>query len=109
MVSVCPATVVDAPAERVWALLTRPDGFDLWVDADLVSAEPEGPAHPGQRMRFRAAVGLGFSLPLTVDVGEIDTAGGRLRLRASLPFGITNDQTTTVSDAGDQRTVVRFG
>lgn len=109
VVSVCPATVVEAAVEQVWGLLTQPEGFDLWVDADLESAQPDGPAHAGQRMRFHAATGLGFRLPVTVDVCSVDPAEHRLRMLARLPFGIENDQTTMLSEAGPARTLVRFG
>ena len=36
---VCPSDVVDAPIERVWALVASTEGIDDWVDATLVSAE----------------------------------------------------------------------
>jgi uncharacterized protein YndB with AHSA1/START domain len=109
IVSVCPAAVVQAPVERVWDLLTRPAGFDLWVDTELESAEPDGRARAGQRMRFRAPVAAGLTLRLTIDVVDVDAELRRLRFLATLPFGIENDQTTTLSEVEPGTTLVRFG
>jgi hypothetical protein len=109
VVSVCPAAVVEASVERVWELLTHPAGFELWIDADLASARPDGPAHAGQRMRFRAALAAGLHLPVTVEVCDVDAPRRRLRFLATLPLGIQNDQTTTLAGAGADRTLVRFG
>ena len=36
-VSVCPIAVVNAPPERIWALLSDPARFDLWWDAHTVT------------------------------------------------------------------------
>jgi len=107
-VSVCPSAVVDAPVERVWALFTSPEGFDTWVDATLVAAEPEGPARPGQRLRL-AARAFGRDLPVTIDVLEVDAERRRLRLLVDLPLGLVNDETVTMTDLGGGRTLVRFG
>ncbi len=60
-------------------------------------------------MCFRAATGLGFHLQITMDVQDVSVEQRRLRLLVNLPFGITNDQTTTLTDAGAGRTLVRFG
>lgn len=99
---------MDAAADRVWELLTWPDGLDRWVDADLLSASPTGVAQPAQQMLFTAhAVGRGF--PLTITVREVDPDGRRLRLEIDLPFGIRNDETVTVVEMAPTRCLVRFG
>lgn len=109
IVSVCPAAIVEASVQRVWELLTHPAGFELWIDADLVSVRPDGSAHAGQRMQFRAALAAGLHLPVTVEVCDVDATRRRLRFLATLPLGIENDQTTTLAEAGPNRTIVRFG
>lgn len=85
-VSVCPAAVARAPVERVWALVSSPEGLDAWVDATLVSADPDGPARPGQTGAF------GRRFPVTIDVLEVDQEAGRLRVLVGLPFGLVNDE-----------------
>jgi uncharacterized protein YndB with AHSA1/START domain len=107
-VNVCPSAVVEAPVERVWALMTSPEGFDTWTDASLVAAEPEGPARPGQRLRL-ATSAFGHRFGMTIDVLEVDAQRHLLRLRVYFPFGLVEDQTTTMTPAGDGRTLVRFG
>ncbi len=106
--SVCPSAVVEAHLERVWELLTRPDGYELWTDATLVAAEPEGPAQAGQLLHFvTRALGWGFAV--TIEVLEVDAGRRRLHLLVELPFGLVNDEVITLASAGDGRTLVRFG
>lgn len=106
--SVCPAAVVHAPVERVWGLLTDPESLDLWVDATLVAAEPDGPVQPGQRLHLVTRA-LGWSFAVTIEVVEVDSERRRLRLLVTLPLGIVNDETITLAEAGEDRTAVRFG
>ena len=87
---VCPSAVIEAPIERVWTLLTRPESFDLWVDAKLVAAEPDGPARPGQVLRLRTGA-LGLTFAITIKVREVDTERRQLRFLVELPFGIENE------------------
>ena len=107
-VSVCPSAVVEAPVERVWDLLTNPAAFDIWTDATLVTAEPDGPAQAGQRLRLETSA-LGLRLPVTIDVLEVDAGRRLLHLRVDLPLGLVNDETVTVTVARDGKTLVRFG
>ena len=106
--SVCPSALVQAPVERVWELLTWPEGYDHWTDATLVAVEPEGAVQPGQKLHFVTAA-LGWKFAVTIDVLEVDAQSHRLHLHVHLPFGVVNDETLTVADAGDGRTLVRFG
>jgi uncharacterized protein YndB with AHSA1/START domain len=106
--SVCPAAVVDAPVDKVWELLTRPEGFDLWADAKVVAAEPEEPARPGQRLHLVARA-LGWGFAVTIAVREVDVEGRRLRFLVDLPFGVVNDEVVTMAATGDGGTLVRFG
>jgi uncharacterized protein YndB with AHSA1/START domain len=107
-VSVCPSALVDAPVERVWDLLTRPEGFDLWSEAALVAAEPEGRAHAGQLLHL-VTRSLGWAFAITIEVLEVDAEHRRLHLLVDLPFGVANDEVITLADAGDGRCLVRFG
>jgi uncharacterized protein YndB with AHSA1/START domain len=69
-ISVCPAAVVKAPVEQIWSLLTSPEGYSLWVDVELVRAEPPGEATPGQRMEMRTRE-LGRWWPVVIEVKEV--------------------------------------
>jgi uncharacterized protein YndB with AHSA1/START domain len=48
IVNVCPAAVTSASPDRVWEVLTTPERFGEWLDAEFISANPPGPARPGQ-------------------------------------------------------------
>jgi uncharacterized protein YndB with AHSA1/START domain len=100
--------VIAAPVERVWELMTRPEAFDLWADAAVVAAEPEGPAQPGQELHL-VTNALGLTFAVRIRVQEVDAERRRLRFLADLPFGVVNDQVTTMADAGGGTTLVRFG
>ena len=86
-VSVCPTAVIDAPIERVWALVADPAQWEQWADATLEYADPPGPARPGQTFVV-SSVGLGrrWRFPFTVDA--VDEARHRLRVTAHFPLGV---------------------
>lgn len=105
---VCPSDVVDAPIERVWALVASTEGIDHWVDATLVSAEPDGPVQAGQKLHLITRA-IGFTFVVTIDVLEVDPVRHRLHLLVDLPFGVVNDENLTLAEAGSGRTLVRFG
>jgi len=105
--SVTPSAVVDAPIERVWSLLTRPDGFHLWVDAAMVSAEPEGRARPGQQLHG-VTKALGWAFAVTIEIAEVDAERHRLRFAVELPFGVVDDQVVTMASAEGDRTQVTY-
>ena len=107
-VTVCPSAVVEAPIDRVWGLLTSPRGFDTWTDATLVSADPEGPVRPGQRLRLTTRA-FGLTLPVTFDVLEVDPDRHLLHILVDLPLGLVNDETLTLAMGEGERTLVRFG
>jgi hypothetical protein len=107
-VSVCPMAVVEAPVERVWDLVTSPEEFGSWADAMLVRAEPPGRARAGQRLRLVTSA-LGHAFRVEMSVLEVDAGQRRLRLLIRLPLGLVNDETITMSPAGEYWTIVRFG
>jgi|SRR5215469_14752924 len=106
--SVCPSTVVAAPLEQVWELLTNPEGFDSWADATLVAAEPDGAAQPAQKLHLVTGA-LGLKFAVTIDVLDVDAENHQLHFLVHLPFGVVNDETVTMADTGDGNTLVRFG
>ena len=106
--SVCPSAIVDAPVGRVWDLVTSPEGFDLWTDATLVSAEPGGSAFAGQELHLVTRA-LGRSFAVRISVREVDAERHRVGFLVALPFGVVNDQVMTLTAAGEGQTLVRFG
>ena len=106
IVNVCPAAVTRASPERVWAILTAPERFGDWVDADFVSATPHGAAAPGQVIQMSAPE-FGRRWPVRIDVGEMDPGHGWIDLVAYLPFGIANHERITLT-AIEGGTLVRF-
>jgi hypothetical protein len=46
---------------------------------------------------------------VTIDVLDLDAQDHRLRFLVHLPFGVVNDETVTMADAGEGKTLVRFG
>lgn len=105
-VTVCPIAIVEAPQELVWHLLTTPEGYKTWVDAELLHAEPPGAAIEGQRIFFRTRA-LGRWWPVSFQVGAV-AAPRSLELTVDLPFGITNHEHITVLPLAARQTRVAF-
>ncbi len=107
--SVCPATTIAAPIDRVWALLTNPASYDDWWDATADRIVPSGPAVPGQVVYAHASF-LGIprpSLPITVE--HIDPAKHRIDLTARRPLGITSHNHLACAVVTEDTTWLQFG
>ncbi len=106
--STCPIATVNAPAERVWRLLSNPARYALWWDAQTHSIVPEGPAQAGQRIEARTK-GLGKQWDIRIIVERVDQVNRQIHLKTMLPFGITvyNHITCTPLDRATCR--VTFG
>jgi len=107
VVNVCPAAVTSATPERVWQVLTTPELLGEWTDTAYASSEPAGPAVRGQVITLKAP-GLGLTLPVTIEIGEMDPERRRIDMLVRLPFGITNHEHITLTDTADGGTLVRF-
>jgi uncharacterized protein YndB with AHSA1/START domain len=105
-VTACPIAVVEAPEERVWNLLTTPEGYSAWLDAELLRAEPPGAVVEGQRIFFRTRA-LGRWWPVSFRVGAVD-ARRSLELTVDMPLGITNHEHITVLPLAARQTRVAF-
>jgi ligand-binding SRPBCC domain-containing protein len=86
--SACPIAIVQAPAERVWELLSEPANYDQWWELQTRAITPAGPAQPGQRIEARG-IGLGRPFKVNIAVEDIDNAKRVIDLTTRLPFGIT--------------------
>lgn len=102
----CPTDVIAAPVETVWALLTRSERYDLWTGAQLVSADPGGPARPGQRIEFRVRA-LARAWRVRFEVGELRDRE-TLELDVYMPFGIVNHELVVLSRLDPSNTRVTF-
>src|SRR5580692_6343777 len=84
----CPSTVVSAPIEIVWALLTDPARWGDFFDVRITRVEPAGSAVIGQR--FYGESGPRFlHIGLKFEYTEVNESQHRLGLNVQLPFGIT--------------------
>jgi activator of Hsp90 ATPase-like protein len=99
IVNVCPSARASAPAERVWQVLTNPELLGEWTDVAYASSEPAGPPVRGQVIRLKAP-GLGLTLPVTIEIGDMDPDRRWIDMLVRLPFGITNREVER-GDPGD--------
>ncbi len=106
--SVCPITVVQAPTEVVWDLLSNPTNFSSWSDAKVDRLLPDGPAQAGQHVEAHAEL-LGLKRPVHIEVRGIDRSHRTLDLTTSLPLGITVHNHITVTPLESHSCQVSFG
>jgi hypothetical protein len=85
--SVCPAAVVAAPVEVVWANLVEWERYAEWADVQAERIEPEGPATAGQTIYF-AGKALGRTLHFTFKVEEVNPERHKLGLHVFFPLGL---------------------
>ena len=85
--SVCPAAIVAAPVEVVWANLVQWERYAEWADVQAERIEPEGPATAGQTVYFAGKV-LGRTLHFTFKVEEVNSARHQISLHVFFPFGL---------------------
>ena len=83
----CPTSVVNAPVEIVWDLLTRPEAWGDFYDVRVTSIEPAGAA-VGQIVFAESGPRL-LHLALEFRFTKIDAANYELGLDVKFPFGIT--------------------
>ncbi len=107
VVNVCPAAVTPTSPDRIWKVLTTPERFGEWLDARFVSADPPGPAKPGQTIHL-SAPSLGRHWPVTIEVRDTDPQRRWIDLLVRLPFGIDNHEHVTLTETKDGGTLVRF-
>ena len=100
----CPTAIVRAPAERVWHCLTSPHELGRWSGARLVLV-PTRPLMAGDSLLFTA--GIGGLMRVAFYVLGIE-AERRLALMVSLPFGVINQETITISPLSASECRVTF-
>ena len=85
--TVCPAAVVAAPVEVVWANLVQWERYSEWADVQAERIEPEGPAAAGQTITFGGKV-LGRTLHFTFKVEAVNPERYQLDLHVVFPLGL---------------------
>jgi hypothetical protein len=104
----CPITMVHAPLDNVWDLLSDPSHYALWWDAETCSISPEGPARAGQKILARTiAFGKGWDIHIQVE--NVDASRHTLQLTTALPLGITVHNHITCTSLDDASCRVTFG
>ena len=86
--SSCPTSIVNAPVEIVWALLTRPEEWGDFYDVRVRLVEPAGAAAVGQTVFAESGPRL-LHFALEFRFTKIDAVNYELGLDVRLPFGIT--------------------
>ena len=87
-IQTCPTTIVQAPAERVWCLLTTPSELQRWTGLKIVKG-PDRPLTTGDEIVFRSGL-------IRFQVGNLERLR-RLELEVHLPFGIVNHEVMVIS------------
>ncbi len=108
MLNVCPAAIVQAPVERVWALLADPAGYDRWWDAHTERIDPPGPAQAGQTLHGWSRA-LGQRWPVTATIELVDPERHQIRFRTALPLGIEGLNQITCAPLDARSCRVQFG
>lgn len=107
-ISVCPIAIVNAPVEKVWGMLTHPEGYASWWDAETRSIVPPGVTQAGQVI-YAQSKALGRNWNVTVRVDAVDAPHMHLGLTTSLPLGITVHNHITCTPVGEPACQVSFG
>lgn len=76
---------MQAPPDRVWAVLTDPDRYAAW-NPEIVSLA--GRMALGQRLKARVKVGSGAIRPVTLRVTAFDPSSRHMEWTGGLPFGL---------------------
>lgn len=106
--TICPAAVVAAPVESVWALLSEPARYDEWWDARTERIVPEGNAAPGQVVYAKTSA-LGRKWDVTLRVVRVNPEQHQIQLHVTLPLGMVNHATITCSAIDAASCRVQYG
>lgn len=81
----CPTTVINAPIEAVWTMLTNPLSWDKVFDIRIQDALPRGPASPGQIVRGESGPKW-MHLKVSIEIVAIYPTEHRIKMKIRLPL-----------------------
>jgi hypothetical protein len=85
--AICPTTIVHAPVDIVWRLLTLPEEWGDFFDVVVRSVDPSGAAVPGQTVLAESGPrSLRFALEFRFT--KVNALNHELQIDVQLPFGI---------------------
>lgn len=106
--TVCPADTIAAPVEIVWEILTEPEFYANWANAQLQKIEPPGPAVVGQAISLTSKA-LGRTWPVLFTVEKVDAEKHQLGLYAVLPLGLRMRPHISCASVDANTCLVRYG
>jgi hypothetical protein len=106
--SVCPAAIVAAPVELVWANLVQWERYYDWADVQVASLEPDGPATVGQTIICGGKL-LGRTLHFTFMVDAVKPEKHQIGLRVFFPIGLQEKSTITCTPVDAANCHVQYG
>src|SRR3954463_5193569 len=96
-IQTCPTAIVEAPATRVWRLLTTPTELQRWSGLKIVKG-PDRPLATGDQIVFRAGFGaLLEGRYCVIDIERLRWLG----LKVHFPFGIVNHEVVAITPESD--------
>jgi|SRR5579871_3687473 len=98
-IQTCPTTMVEAPADRVWRLLTIPAEFQRWTGLRMTKG-PGRPLAAGDRVEFFAGL-------LRLHLIRLERPR-RLELEMQFPFGIVNHEVIVITPQSDRTCRVTY-
>jgi hypothetical protein len=103
----CPTSVVNAPVELVWQLLTSPEGWGDFYNVRITAVDPAGAAVVGQTV-FAESGPEFLHLKLQFRFMEIDVLNYKFGLDARFPFGVTVRENLTCVPLGQKQCRVNY-
>jgi hypothetical protein len=107
-VSVCPAAVVRAPVDTVWALLADPGRYGDFWDIHVTRVTPAGPARPGQVVAGWSRA-FGRRWPTRMAIEAVDADRQQIRFTTTLPLGLVALNVITCAPLGATTCRVQYG
>lgn len=104
MIETCPSDIVEAPAERVWELLTDPQKLAGWSGTAVIDGPRTRPLVVGDRL----VLGVELGLRTVLDV-RVLAAPREFTVDVRLPLGVVNHETVQITPLDERRCRVSFG
>jgi Polyketide cyclase / dehydrase and lipid transport len=103
----CPTSIVNAPVEVVWGLLTNPKRWGDFYKMRITGVDPAGPATVGQTV-FAESGPRFLHLKMEFRFTEIDGLNYKLGFDAQFLFGITVREDMNCVPLGEQQCRVNY-